>query len=115
MKKIGVLHSKERSFPEALVARINSKNIEGIVAEPVKIDKVMQGEDSGYASIEITVGRFSLIWSPPGEDKRANELLIWSSTGGAQQYGNAGTETSKHSTDGAGALMIQNILLRVFV
>ena len=51
MKKIGVLHGKERSFPEALVARINSKNIDGITAEPVLIDKVMQGEPSGYAVI----------------------------------------------------------------
>lgn len=51
MKKIGVLHGKERSFPEALVERINSKNISGIVAEPVKIDMVAQGEPSGYAVI----------------------------------------------------------------
>lgn len=51
MKKIGILHGKERSFPEALVERINSKNIEGIIAEPVRIDKVMQGEPSGYAVI----------------------------------------------------------------
>lgn len=46
MKKIGILHGKERSFPEAFVERVNSKNIEGIIAEPVKIDKVMQGEAS---------------------------------------------------------------------
>ena len=39
MKKIGILHGKERSFPEALVERINSKNIEGILAEPVRIDE----------------------------------------------------------------------------
>ncbi|MBC7511705.1 MAG: hypothetical protein H7320_23625, partial [Ferruginibacter sp.] len=51
MKKIGILHGKERSFPEAFTARINSKNIEGIVAEEVKIDKVIQGESSGYAVI----------------------------------------------------------------
>lgn len=51
MRKIGVLHGKERSFPEALVARVNSKNVEGITAEPVSIDKVMQGEPSGYAVI----------------------------------------------------------------
>jgi hypothetical protein len=51
MKKIGVLHGKERSFPDAFVARVNSKNIPGIMAEPVKIDKVMQGEPSGYAVI----------------------------------------------------------------
>src|ERR1700710_241527 len=51
MKKIGILFGKERSFPNALVDRINSKNIAGISAEPVRIDKVMQGEPSGYAVI----------------------------------------------------------------
>ena len=51
MKKIGILHGKERSFPEAFVSRINSKNVEGIHAEPVYIEKVMQGESSGYAVI----------------------------------------------------------------
>ncbi len=51
MKKIGVLFGMERSFPEAFVERINSKNPKGIIAEPVRIDKVMQGESSGYAVI----------------------------------------------------------------
>ncbi len=51
MKKIGMLHGKERSFPEAFVERVNSKKINGIIAEPVRIDKVMQGEASGYAVI----------------------------------------------------------------
>lgn len=51
MKKIGILFGQERSFPMAFVERINSKNITGIVAEPVRIDKVMQGEPSGYAVI----------------------------------------------------------------
>ncbi|MBC7651636.1 MAG: hypothetical protein H7101_07805, partial [Deinococcales bacterium] len=51
MKKIGILHGKERSFPEAFIERINSKNIEGIVAESVKINKVIQGESSGYSVI----------------------------------------------------------------
>jgi len=51
MKKIGVLFGKERSFPEAFIERVNSKNISGISAEPVRIDKVMQGESSGYAVI----------------------------------------------------------------
>lgn len=51
MRKIGVLHGKERSFPEAFVARVNSRNVDGITAEPVRIDKVMQGEPSGYAVI----------------------------------------------------------------
>ena len=51
MKKIGILHGKERSFPEAFVARVNSKNVPGIIAEPVRIDKALQGEHSGYAVI----------------------------------------------------------------
>jgi len=51
MKKIGILHGKERSFPDAFVERINSKKIPGIMAEPVKIDKVMQGEATEYAVI----------------------------------------------------------------
>ncbi len=51
MKKIGILFGKERSFPEAFIERVNNKNIDGITAEPVYIDKVMQGESSGYAVI----------------------------------------------------------------
>lgn len=51
MKKIGILYGKERSFPNAFVERVNSKNIEGLVAEPVKIDKALQGQPSGYAVI----------------------------------------------------------------
>ena len=51
MKKIGVLFGKERSFPMALIDRINSMNIDGIIAEPVKIDKVIQGEPTEYAVI----------------------------------------------------------------
>ncbi|MFT3945662.1 MAG: hypothetical protein QM763_01710 [Agriterribacter sp.] len=51
MKKIGILHGKERSFPKAFVERINSKSPDGIIAEPVSIDKVVQGEPSGYAVI----------------------------------------------------------------
>jgi glutathione synthase/RimK-type ligase-like ATP-grasp enzyme len=50
-KKIGILHGKERSFPEAFVKRINDKKIDGIIAEPVSIDKVAQGEPSGYGVI----------------------------------------------------------------
>jgi hypothetical protein len=51
MKKIGILHGKERSFPEAFVARVNSKNIAGIQAESVSLNKAMQGEPCGYAVI----------------------------------------------------------------
>jgi glutathione synthase/RimK-type ligase-like ATP-grasp enzyme len=51
MKKIGVLFGQERSFPMAFIEKINSKGIEGITAEPVRIDKAMQGENCGYSVI----------------------------------------------------------------
>jgi len=51
MKKIGILFGKERSFPEAFIERVNSKNIKDIKAEFVRIDKVMQGEPTEYAVI----------------------------------------------------------------
>ncbi len=51
MKKIGLLFGKERSFPNAVIERINSKNISAVMAEPVRIDKVMQGEATDYAVI----------------------------------------------------------------
>ena len=51
MKKIGILFGQERSFPMAFIDRVNSKQVAGITAEPVHINKVMQGEDSGYAVI----------------------------------------------------------------
>ncbi|MEP6596066.1 MAG: hypothetical protein ABJA71_08960, partial [Ginsengibacter sp.] len=56
MKKIGILFGKERSFPDAFIQRVNSKNINGITAEPVKIDKVKQGENSGY---DVIIDRIS--------------------------------------------------------
>lgn len=51
MKKIGILFGQERSFPEAFVEKVNSKNINGITAEPVTINKVIQGEATDYAVI----------------------------------------------------------------
>jgi glutathione synthase/RimK-type ligase-like ATP-grasp enzyme len=51
MKKIGILFGQERSFPEALIQTINDRKIPNIAAEPVHIDKVIQGKDSGYAVI----------------------------------------------------------------
>ncbi|MEM1327651.1 MAG: hypothetical protein AAGI23_16940 [Bacteroidota bacterium] len=51
MKKIGILFGQERTFPGAFIDRVNSKNIDGIRAEPVKIDKVVQGAPSEYAVI----------------------------------------------------------------
>lgn len=35
----------------AFIERVNSKNVEGIVAEPVRIDKVVQGDSGDYAVI----------------------------------------------------------------
>ena len=51
MKKIGILFGRERSFPMAVIDRINSKKENDIMAEPVLIDKVIQGEASGYTVI----------------------------------------------------------------
>ena len=51
MKKIGILFGQERSFPMAFIEKINSKNIDGIMAEPVRIDKVVQGDPGDYAVI----------------------------------------------------------------
>jgi glutathione synthase/RimK-type ligase-like ATP-grasp enzyme len=51
MKKIGILFGRERSFPMAFIERVNSKGIEGITAEPVRIDKAFQGESTGYSVI----------------------------------------------------------------
>ncbi len=44
MKKIGVLYGKERSFPMAFIEAVNAKNVRGIRAESVLIDKVIQGQ-----------------------------------------------------------------------
>ncbi|HWM92769.1 MAG TPA: hypothetical protein VN493_18540 [Thermoanaerobaculia bacterium] len=51
MKKIGILFGQEDTFPWAFLERVSSKNVTGITAEPVRIDKLAQGEPSGYAVI----------------------------------------------------------------
>jgi hypothetical protein len=51
MKKIGILFGQERSFPTAFIEEINRRKVPGIIAEPVQINKVIQGESSGYAVI----------------------------------------------------------------
>ncbi|HVB02961.1 MAG TPA: hypothetical protein VNE41_04495 [Chitinophagaceae bacterium] len=51
MKKIGILFGQERSFPEAFIANVNSRERTGVLAEAVKIDKVIQGEPTEYAVI----------------------------------------------------------------
>jgi glutathione synthase/RimK-type ligase-like ATP-grasp enzyme len=51
MKKIGILYGKERSFPNAFIERVNSKQVDDISAEPVLIHKVVQGDADDYAVI----------------------------------------------------------------
>lgn len=51
MKKIGILHGMENTFPAAFVERVNLIAPEGIRAEPVSVGKVVQGEASEYAVI----------------------------------------------------------------
>jgi glutathione synthase/RimK-type ligase-like ATP-grasp enzyme len=51
MKKIGILFGQENTFPQAFIDRINEKNIKGIMAEAVLIDKVMQADPTEYAVI----------------------------------------------------------------
>ncbi len=50
-KKIGILFGKERTFPEAFVARVNEKNEANISAEFVHVDEVIQGKATQYAVI----------------------------------------------------------------
>jgi glutathione synthase/RimK-type ligase-like ATP-grasp enzyme len=51
MRKIGIMYGQERSFPMAFIERVNSKAVEDVVAEPVRIEKVKQGEPTDYAVI----------------------------------------------------------------
>ncbi len=51
MKKIGILFGQENTFPQAFVERVNSKKEKDIVAEFVRIEKVVQGEPTDYAVI----------------------------------------------------------------
>jgi glutathione synthase/RimK-type ligase-like ATP-grasp enzyme len=51
MKKIGILHGQESTFPHAFVERVNEKKEKGIIAEAVHIDRVIQAEVSDYAVI----------------------------------------------------------------
>src|SRR5450759_2771119 len=57
MKKIGILFGQEHSFPPAFVERVNQKaGGKDIVAEFVRIDKVVQGEPCGY---DVVIDRIS--------------------------------------------------------
>src|SRR5438045_2998144 len=57
MKKIGILFGQENSFPWAFIDRVNQKTGgKEIVAEPVRIDKVIQAEPCGY---DVIIDRIS--------------------------------------------------------
>ena len=51
MKKIGILFGKENTFPPAVVQKINSMNVPGVMAEYVKIGGIKMADSSGYAVI----------------------------------------------------------------
>lgn len=51
MKRIGILFGQESTFPPALVERINSKDIDGVKAEFLKVGAVYDHGFSGYAVI----------------------------------------------------------------
>lgn len=51
MKKIGILFGQERTFPHAFVDRINAKGVDGIQAELVTVEEVIQNRGTGYAVI----------------------------------------------------------------
>src|ERR1700750_2871079 len=51
MKKVGILFGQEDTFPWALADRAAARKVACNTAEPVKIDKLVQGESSGYAVI----------------------------------------------------------------
>ena len=51
MKKIGILHGMENTFPQAFVERVNQIAPTGIMAEPVSVAQVIQGEAADYAVI----------------------------------------------------------------
>ncbi len=56
MKKIGILRGQENVFPQALIDSINARNETGIIAEMIRIDKLVQGQPSGY---DVIVDRIS--------------------------------------------------------
>src|SRR5687767_15839993 len=60
MKKVGILFGQEDTFPHAFIDRVNdrvnAKKADGVVAEPVRIEKLIQGEPSGY---DVVIDRIS--------------------------------------------------------
>lgn len=56
MKKIGILFGRERTFPMAFIESVNGRNTPDIIAEPVQIDKVIQGAAVEY---DVLIDRIS--------------------------------------------------------
>lgn len=51
MNKIGVIYGMENTFPPALVDKINSMNVPGVMAEHIRIGAIKMAEPSGYKVI----------------------------------------------------------------
>jgi len=51
LKKIGIIHGMERSFPEAFIERVNSRRIPGIVAEEMSLGGSAASETKQYTVI----------------------------------------------------------------
>lgn len=51
MTKIGIIYGMENTFPQALVERINNRNVPGVTAEHIRIGGIKMGEPSGYRVI----------------------------------------------------------------
>ena len=77
MKKVGVLFGQEDTFPWALIDRINSKNVEGITAEPVRIEKLVQGEATDYAVIFDRISQDIPFYRVPVPSLDAEEQPQW--------------------------------------
>ena len=50
MPKIGIIYGMENTFPQALVDRINTKRVPGVVAEHIKIGAVKMADPWDIAS-----------------------------------------------------------------
>lgn len=57
VKKIGIMHGRERTFPEAFIAAVNARSEkEGVCAEEVSLGAVSAGDPIGY---DVIVDRIS--------------------------------------------------------
>ncbi|MBV9269276.1 MAG: hypothetical protein JO061_24110 [Acidobacteriaceae bacterium] len=51
MPKIGIIYGMENTFPPALIERINSKKVQGVSAESIRVGTVKMAEPSGFRVI----------------------------------------------------------------